>query len=80
MTEKRFILDSDYDWWYVKDTTGKFKGEYSGWMSDDKVVDLLNTLNDENEQLKSLCITLIKNIEKKSIAFVIDEEIRKLLE
>ena len=34
----------------------------------------------ENEQLKNLCKTLIKHIEKKSIAFIIDDEVRELLE
>ena len=52
MTEKRFISRSDYDWWCVKDTTGKFKGEYDDWMSEKEVVDLLNALHEENEKLK----------------------------
>ena len=34
----------------------------------------------ENEQLKNLCKTFIKHIEKKSIAFIIDDEVRELLE
>ena len=34
----------------------------------------------ENEQLKNLCKTLIKHIEKKSITFIIDDEVRELLE
>lgn len=40
----------------------------------------LNKLEDENKELKSLCKVLITHIEKKSIAFVIDEDIRRLLE
>ena len=40
----------------------------------------LNRLTEENEQLKNLCKTLIKHIEKKSIAFIIDDEVRELLE
>jgi len=40
----------------------------------------LNRLEEENKELKSLCKVLIKHIEKKSIAFVIDEAIRRLLE
>ena len=43
------------------------------------IEELLNALNDENEQLKNLCKTLIKHIEKKSIAFIIDDEIKELL-
>lgn len=35
---------------------------------------------EENKELKSLCKVLIKHIEKNSIAFVIDEEVRRLLE
>lgn len=37
-------------------------------------------LKEENKELKSLCKVLIKHIEKNSIAFVIDEEVRRLLE
>ena len=37
-------------------------------------------MEEENKELKSLCKVLIKHIEKKSIAFVIDEEVRRLLE
>ena len=37
-------------------------------------------LKQENKELKSLCKVLMTHIEKKSIAFVIDEEVRKLLE
>lgn len=52
MSEKRFISKSNYDWWYIKDTAGEFKGRYSDWMSEDEVVNLLNQLINENEQLK----------------------------
>lgn len=44
------------------------------------IADKLNKLEDENKQLKNLCKTLIKHIEKKSIAFIIDDEVRELLE
>lgn len=52
MTEKRFISRSDYDWWFVKDTTGKFKGEYDDWMGEEEVVDLLNALHEKNRELQ----------------------------
>lgn len=42
--------------------------------------ELLNAFCKENEQLKNLCKTLIKHIEKKSITFIIDDEVRELLE
>ena len=51
MTEKRFILKSDYDWWGVVDTTGEIKGEYDECFSTDTVVDLLNALHEENQEL-----------------------------
>lgn len=37
-------------------------------------------LRQENKELKSLCKVLITHIDEKSIAFVIDEDIRRLLE
>ena len=40
---------------------------------------LTNLLN-ENKELKKLCKTLIGEIEKKSIAFIIDEDVRGMLE
>ena len=40
---------------------------------------LMNLLN-ENKELKKLCKTLIGEIEKKSIAFIIDEDVRRMLE
>ena len=78
MTEKRFILKSDYDWWGVVDTTGKIKGEYNECFSTDAVVDLLNTLHEKNEQLNSLNQSLrseLKFDEKmyKTFKEVIDE-------
>lgn len=47
MSEKRFILKSDYDQWGVVDTTGEIKGEYNECFSTDTVVDLLNALHEE---------------------------------
>lgn len=51
------------------------------------IVDVLNAqqnrikeLDKENKELKSLCKTLITYIEKNSIAFVIDEATRRLLD
>lgn len=52
MTAKRFILKSDYDWWYVKDTTGQIKGEYDDWFSDKEVVEYLNNLHEEKEEMQ----------------------------
>lgn len=50
---KRFKCVSDYDWWGVIDITGEIKGEYdSDCFSTDTVVDLLNSLSEENKQLK----------------------------
>ena len=45
-----------------------------------QLVEKYNELEQENEQLKKLSKTLIAEIEKKSIAFVIDEDIRRMLE
>ena len=53
MTAKRFISRADYDWWFVKDTTGKFKGKYDDWMGDEEVIDLLNALHEENQYLQT---------------------------
>lgn len=52
MTEKRFISRSDYDWWFVKDTTGKFRGKYDDWMGEEEMVDCLNALHEENRELQ----------------------------
>ena len=53
MTEKRFKCVSDYDWWGVIDNTGEIKGMFdSDCFTTDKVVDLLNNYEDENQQLK----------------------------
>lgn len=53
MTKKRFKCVSDYDWWGVIDTTGEIKGTYDNdCFSTDIVVDLLNTLTEENKELK----------------------------
>jgi hypothetical protein len=46
----------------------------------EEVCPVLNELHEENKELKSLCKVLIKHIDEKSIAFVIDEDIRRLLE
>jgi len=55
MTEKRFKCVSDYDWWGVIDTTGEIKGEYNNdCFSTDTVVDLLNSLSEENENITLL--------------------------
>ena len=84
MTEKRFTIKPQDDLFGVVDnySTDKvcvingIRTEIEAeWLCKD-----MNTLNDENEQLKKLCKVLIKNIEKKSIAVVIDEDIRRLLE
>ena len=55
MTEKRFRFVrcvSNYDWWGVIDNTGEIKGELSDCFTTNKVVDLLNNYEDENQQLK----------------------------
>ena len=44
MTEKRFTLAYDDDWWAVRE------GEITLWK--EEVVDLLNSLNEENKELK----------------------------
>ena len=54
MIEKRFKLkDYGYDGWAIEDTTGEiFENDYIEDMSQEQVIDLLNSLNDENEELK----------------------------
>jgi hypothetical protein len=46
----------------------------------EEVCPVLNELHEENKELKSLCKVLITHIDEKSIAFVIDEDVRRLLE
>ena len=85
MTEKRF----HYDW-----KTGRFKDTQSNSCATTNMRVLETQINNacfnyekkikelekENKELKSLCKVLIKHIDEKSIAFVIDEDIRRLLE
>ena len=47
MTEKRFTLNINSDWWTISDNTTKKERLYG-----QDVVELLNELNNENEQLK----------------------------
>lgn len=47
MTEKRFIFNSDSDWWTISDNTAK---KERLWGQD--VVDLLNNLHEENRKLR----------------------------
>ena len=56
-------------------------------MTHQEIVDTLNALycereqlKDENEQLKKVCKTLIEYIEERSITFIIDDDVRRLLE
>lgn len=77
MTEQRF--KETVSTGIVTDTiTGK---EYNcEYRINDELLELINKIEKENRELKSLCKTLITYIEKNSIAFVIDENIRGLLE
>lgn len=77
MTEQRF--KETVSTGIVTDTiTGK---EYNcEYRINDELLELINKMEEENKELKSLCKTLITYIEKNSIAFVIDENIRRLLE
>ena len=66
MTEKRFSLSKDTEWWFVQDNTiqvNKYgyrddltgEDEYRGLhqeLTEQETVDLLNALYDENEGLK----------------------------
>ncbi len=72
MTEKRFMLD---DCGELIDLNNHKFVDYG-----EECCNLLNEFNDEKKELKSLCNVLIAHIEKNSIAFVIDEDIRRLLE
>ena len=92
MTEKRYFKREWEEEYYIfdsytiseKDFDEKVEYEdyqaFADSMTGDEVVDQLNELAEENKELKSLCKVLIKHIEKNSIAFVIDEEVRRLLE
>ena len=42
--------------------------------------DYICFLKNENKELKKLCNVLIKEIEKKSIVFLIDDDIKRMLE
>lgn len=77
MTEQRF--KETVSTGIVTDTiTGK---EYNcEYRINDELLELINKMEEENKELKSLCKTLITYIEKNSIAFVVDENIRRLLE
>ena len=84
MTEKRFR----YDW-----KTGRFKDTLSNSCATSNMRVLETQINNacfnyeknikklekENKELKSLCKVLITHIDEKSIAFMIDEDIRRLL-
>lgn len=77
MTEKRFSLSKDTEWWFVQDNTiqvNKYgyrddltgEDEYRGLhqeLTEQETVDLLNCLNDENEQLKQHNTELINKID-----------------
>ena len=66
MTEKRFSLSKDTEWWFVQDNTiqvNKYgyrddltgEDEYKGLhqeLTEQETVDLLNALYNENEELK----------------------------
>ena len=66
MTEKRFELNEDTEWWFVKDNTIKvnefgYRDDVSGEdkyrglkqdLTEQEVVDLLNELVEDNEYLK----------------------------
>jgi len=79
MSEKRFVDDGfeaiDEQSFTDTETDKTYYVDYF-----DEIIDLCNELNDENKKLKSLCKVLITHIEKKSIAFMVDEDIRRLLE
>jgi hypothetical protein len=72
MTEKRFTIADGFKIVAIKDN-----GEI---MNSRQVCNQLNEFCEENKELKSLCKVLIKHIDEKSIAFVIDEDVRRLLE
>lgn len=71
-----------------KDARQAYKQDWKACVSYcDTYKDEIHTLKDniqglieENKELKSLCKVLIKHIDEKSIAFVIDENVRRLLE
>ena len=45
-----------------------------------EVVDLLNSLSDENEQLKNICKNLINEINKRGITVTMTDNCKELLE
>ena len=72
MTEKRFTFADGFKIVAIKDN--------DKIMNSRQVCNQLNELHEENKELKSLCKVLITHVKKKSIAVVIDEDIRRLLE
>jgi len=75
MTEKRFKA-IDENIWQGNEIWCVAGGKHCA----DVIATAMNELINENEQLKQLCKVLIKEIEKKSIAFLIDDDIRRMLE
>ena len=94
MTEKRFTLQIDTEWWFVGDNTIKVnefgyrddltgEDKYRGLKQDlteQEVVDLLNELAEENEQLKNICKNLINQINKRGIKVTMTDNCWRLLE
>jgi hypothetical protein len=70
MTEKRYKLSEPNGAYLIDDDK-----VYAHWINDDdKIIDLLNALHEENEQLKQIPIKLDNRIEK------LQEDLQKLSE
>ena len=88
LTEKRFTLSIDTEWWFIDDNTIKVNeygyredltGEdiYRGFkktLTEQEVVDLLNELHEENEQLKK------ENKELEAFRYAVFKNIEEHLE
>jgi len=78
MTEKRFTLSKDTEWWFVNDNTIQtnefgyredLTGEdaYRGLrqtLTEKETVEIMNELYEENQQLKSKLEEILQTIEK----------------
>jgi len=73
MTDKRLFGVVKGHREHIADHTGRL-------YSDSEVADLLNTVHEENEQLKNICKNLIHEVNKRGIIVTMTDNFRELLE
>jgi hypothetical protein len=82
MTEKRYVIEEIGNMFRVLKDNEPLTTKFENCDKQDvtNLIAELNEFDKENKELKSLCKVLITHIDEKSIAFVIDEDVRRLLE